>query len=209
MSQTRLIGALAWLVTAIVTPQPWAVTMASMEQQPDTVEFRVKETAAQNATRHFDAEYSAGGAVARFAVEFRMPGAGSGDMPVVRAAIIAHPGSDCRALLQALARLHSGSVARTAPRRLRRIDITAGILGQSLSHGPGANVIAGEFSTRPRGDWLVLKLFLDTPDGATTAKIGEPAELFVAINPVEGRGWFLVKDPEYWPEVNRVLATVL
>src|SRR5882672_8059158 len=44
---------------------------------------------------------------------------------------------------------------------------------------------------------------------ATTDKLGEPAELFLALNPVAGRGWFLTKDPEYWPELNRVLATVL
>jgi hypothetical protein len=209
MSQAPFISALAGLVAAIVTPQLRAVMMTSLSQQPDSVEFRVKEISSQGATRLFEAEYAAARAVARFGIEFRVPGAGSGDMPVVRAAIIAHSGSDCRPLLQALARLHSGSVAPIAPRRLQRIDITAGILGQSLSHGPGTNVIAGEFSTQPRGDWLVLKLFLDTPDGATTAKIGEPAELFVAINPVQGRGWFLVKDPEYWPELNRVLAAVL
>jgi len=92
---------------------------------------------------------------------------------------------------------------------LQRLDITAAVLGQSLSHGPGKDVLAGEFTSQPAGDWIVLKLFLDTPDGATTDKLGEPAELFLALNPVAGRGWFLAKDPEYWPELNRVLATVL
>jgi len=159
--------------------------------------------------RLFEAEYAANGAAAGFAIAFRPPEAGASTMPVVRAAVLSRRGSDARSLLAALARLHGGSLTRNTPRRLSRIDITAAVLGQSLSHGAGADVIAGEFSTQPAGDWLVLKLFLDTPDGATTERIGEPAELFVALNASGRRGWFLVKDPEYWPELNRVLATVL
>jgi hypothetical protein len=159
--------------------------------------------------RVFEAEYSAAGSVARFALAFRAPTPASGDMPVIRAALLARPSSNARELLAALARLHAGSVGREKPRRLPRLDITAAVLGQSLSHGPGTDVIAGEFATHPAGDWLVLKLFLDTPDGATTATIGEPAEIFVALDPVAGRGWFLLKDPEYWPELNRILAAVL
>jgi len=177
--------------------------------QGDRVEFRETERRPSESMRIFEAEYAANGATARFALGFRAPKSGATDMAVVKAAILSRPGSDARSLLAALARLHGGSLVRSTARRLPRIDITAAVLGQSLSPGAGADVIAGGFSTKPPGDWLVLKLFLDTPDGATTEKIGEPAEIFVALNPSAGRGWFLAKDPEYWPELNRVLATVL
>jgi len=190
-------------------PHRTAVTHALHTEANDRVEFQIKEMRSADSMRFFDAEYSSGGAVARFVLTFRATPPTSGNMPVVKAALMARPGSDARGLLASLAQLHGGSLSRETPRRLRRLDITAAVLGQFLSHGPGSNTIAGEFSEQPRGDWLVLKLFLDTPDGATTTKIGEPAEIFVALNPVAGRGWFLVKDPEYWPELNRVLAAVL
>jgi len=178
-------------------------------QANDRVEFRVKEARSSDSIRLFEAEYSAGGAIARFAFTFRALPPACDDISFVKLAILSRPGSDASRLLGALAQLHGDSVIAKKPVRLLRLDITAGVLGQSLSHGSGKDVIAGEFSTAPRGDWVVLKLFLDTPDGATTDKIGEPAEIFLALNPAAGRGWFLAKDPEYWPELNRVLATVL
>jgi hypothetical protein len=182
---------------------------AQVPQRDDRVEFRVRETRATDSMRVFEAEYPVDRPIARFAISFRSFAQESSDMPVVKAALMARPGSDARGLLQALARLHGGQARSTSGRRLAQIDVTAAVLGQGLSHGPGTNVIAGEFTDQPKGDWLVLKLFLDTADGATTEKIGEPAELFVALNGVTGEGWFLVKDPEYWPELNRVLALVL
>ena len=30
-----------------------------------------------------------------------------------------------------------------------------------------------------------------------------------ALSASTGRGWFLAKDPEYWPELNRIFATFL
>lgn len=177
-------------------------------QDDGRIEFRITEAQVVDSMRLFEAEYARGDTVARFALALRIP-APSEEMAIVKAALLARTGSDARALLGALARLHEGKVSRKAARRLPRIDITAAVLGQALSHGKGENIIAGEFTTAPSGEWLVLKLFLDTPDGATTDKIGEPAEIFVALDPVGGRGWFLVKDPEYWPELNRVFATIL
>src|SRR5437762_1048939 len=169
----RLAGLCAALGMATSRP-PTAVTHAPAPQA-DRVEFRVRETRSPDSMRLFEAEYSTGGAVARFALSIRDTPA-SGTMPVVRAALVARPGSDARGLVRALAHLHGGSLSSDTPRSIRRLDITAAILGQSLSHGPGTNTIAGEFSEQPRGDWLVLKRFLDTPDEATTQKIGEPAE---------------------------------
>ena len=191
------------------SPHPIAATGSTQLQANDRVEFRVSEPQSPDSLRLLEAEYSAGGRVARFAFTFHALPLASSDISFIRVGLLSRPSSDPSALLAALAHLHGGSLNSKKPPRLSRLDITAGVLGQSLSHGPGKDVIAGEFSTDPRGDWLVLKLFLDTPDGATTAKIGEPAEIFVALNPAAGRGWFLAKDPEYWPELNRVLATVL
>lgn len=172
------------------------------------VEFRIREGEALDSLRLFEAEFTTGDRTARFAIAF-VPPADSGKMLAVRAALVARPGSDARELLRALAQLHDDSL-RTAPAtRLTRLDIDAVVLGQRLSHARGEDVIAGQFTSQPPDDWLVLKLFLDTPDGATTSRLGEPAEIYVALNLSEARGWFLTKDTEYWPELNQVLATVL
>jgi len=177
--------------------------------QDDRVEFRIKEARSADSLRVFEAEYLGDSTVARFAIAFRPIPKSSGELSFLKVAVLSRPNSNSRDLLRALARIHDSSARSTKPGRLQRLDITAAVLGQSLSHGPGKDVLAGEFTSQPAGDWIVLKLFLDTPDGATTDKLGEPAELFLALNPVAGRGWFLTKDPEYWPELNRVLATVL
>jgi hypothetical protein len=211
MDSMRAIPLVALCTGLVLDPSRYSVALTRIfkVQADDRVEFRIREAPSSDSTRVFEAEYSEAGTVARFAFTFRALPPTSSDISFIKLALLSRPGSDASALLGALARLHSGSLSKKKPPRLLRLDISAGVLGQSLSHGPGKDVIAGEFSTNPRGDWLVLKLFLDTPDGATTDKIGEPAEIFVALNPSAGRGWFLPKDPEYWPELNRVLAMVL
>ena len=211
MATMRAVPLVALCTSLVLAPSRQSISVidTGQLQATDRVEFRVREAQSSDSMRLFEAEYATGGTVARFAFTFRALPPASGDISFIKLALLSRPASDATTLLGALPRLHGGSLSPNKARRLLRLDITAGLLGQSLSHGRGKDVIAGEFSTDPRGDWLVLKLFLDTPDGATTARIGEPAEMFVALNPAAGRGWFLAKDREYWPELNRVLATVL
>jgi len=173
------------------------------------VEFRIIETRGSDSLWMFEAEYSRSGAAARFAIAFKPIPASAQEISFQKLALIARPGSNATTLLRALADIHGGTVSQKATRRLPRLDVVAGFLGQALGHDTRRPTVAGEFSSKPAGPWLVFKLFLDTPDGATTEQIGEPAELYLALDRAGGRGMFVVKDPEYWPELNRVLASVL
>jgi hypothetical protein len=58
--------------------------------------------------------------------------------------------------------------------------------------------LAGEFTSRPAGPWIVTKVFFPA----------EAAELFIAINPSANIGLFVPKDDENWKALEPVLALV-
>jgi hypothetical protein len=95
--------------------------------------------------------------------------------------------------------LHALAVALDAkanwPRRQKTpaVTIDVGILGDRLIRAPGQNrgrVVAGEFSNTESGQWLVTKLFLGESQ----------AEVYLALNNLEGYGLLIRKDPEYGRE---------
>ena len=112
--------------------------------------------------------------------------------------------SDARPLLEALARAHGASLDAAPVAPVKQLVLEAALFGETLApRADGGSVVAGAFTRDVAEPWIVLKLFL--PASAND----EAGELFVALNPSEHKGVFLVKDPASWPMIERAFMSVL
>jgi hypothetical protein len=145
----------------------------------------VQKTATQPGMRAWTARYVTGTAVDEFAIEMRIaePVAPS---PFAQGSIVFRrmPGSTGAALLRDLSRALGLPEEPTPGSPLDELRCDASFMGSRLTRGDGPDTIAGSFTTTPPGDWIVAKVFFS--DGA--------GEVFLAVNPVSGRGEFLRKD---------------
>jgi hypothetical protein len=165
------------------------------------VEFAIVEASAPDvAARRWEARFAGPSGTARFDIDLELRAPESrAEFAFTRGSFRARDGSKAEDLLSALAQAHH--VARLAARtpRVAAVSFVTAILGRELSRGRGTDVLAGEFTSNPKGPWIVAKLFLPPED----------AEIFVAVNPSAGVGLFVPKDDEYWRDLEPVLASVL
>jgi hypothetical protein len=80
-------------------------------------------------------------------------------------------------------------------KRVNRLPLELAVLGikqSRVSHDGG-------FTSKPAGDWIVLKAFLANGDG----------EVYLNLNPEKGVGEFSLKDEGYAEVVLREVASVL
>lgn len=84
---------------------------------------------------------------------------------------------------------------------MNKLSFSAAILGIGMSRykDDSGSAITGGFTSNPKGDWIVTKIFL--ADGE--------AEVYLNINKRLGRGEFSIKDKMYGNQVIEELARVL
>jgi hypothetical protein len=171
----------------------------------DAVPLTIHETTLSGAAeRTFELEYHGGGEVARFGFSFTpKPVPPDGPAAFTTGRLLSRPGSQTSAVLFALSHVHGARSGSINTSRRSALDVDVGYFGDELHKGADTGtIIAGAFGSKPLGTWTVLKLFVPT-DG------DEPGELFLALDPEHGAGFFLVKDPECWPLLEGPLWSVL
>lgn len=116
-----------------------------------------------------------------------------------RATLARHPASDCTAYLKRLAPSlgFKGDMPAVPP--VKELEVVVSILGRDLSKAEERDGLAAGFSSTPRGNWLVTKVFLADGDG----------EVFLNLNTQEGVGEFSVKDVDHATKVVTELAKLL
>jgi UDP-N-acetylmuramoyl-tripeptide--D-alanyl-D-alanine ligase len=109
------------------------------------------------------------------------------------------PGSDGSQLLNELAKVMRAQKPSVSSERVDTLSFTTAVLGRNLTRGRGKDSLAGSFTSKPRGDWIAVKVFVADGEG----------EFFLNLNPKTGDGEFSVKDPDYGDVVLRELSKVL
>lgn len=170
-------------------------------EEPPTVMFDIKPAAADRkspSSQLYDCIYQSGGKTARFRMEWRQSGLLSGDIPIAAAdgRFLAVEGSDNSALLNDLKKALEAKEIPQKVSRVKELPFDAVLLGDHQTRDT-----SGGYHDEPRGDWILLKLFL--PKG------GDDGEVFLNINPVLGKAEFSIKDEEYGNYLLGQLAKVL
>jgi len=176
------------------TPATGGVTFKIEELDPS-------ENAAY-AIRLWRASYEAGGKTAKFGIELKLDKP-KGAVPIAfgKGEIHHEADSDSSVLLQDLATAMSAGKWTAPSTHSNTLAFTTAVLGVGMSRGQGKDVAAGGFTSNPKGDWIVVKVFV--PDG------DKEGEFYLNLNSKKGRGEFCVKDPSYGTTVLHQLALVL
>ena len=112
-------------------------------------------------------------------------------------------------LLNALARLHGAPPPVGLTDTRDRVAISVVILAARAAIAPRDWNVAGRYSTKQTGKWLVTKLFVPVRAGtAADPDAEDTCEIFLAINSVDKVGEFSVKDTDYWPPLAAALSQV-
>ena len=190
-----------------------AVASPSAAEPSPVVGLGVNELASRvQGERLFELVYDRGAGVSQLRFSY-VPKPVGADAPATftRASLYRQPASQAEPLLAALARAHAAKRTPSPVQPQEQLDCEAALFGERLSMGKGQNLIAGAFTNAPAGTWIVLKLFVPPSSGGDVSEEGEqePAELFLALDPVSHQAVFLAKDPDYWPALERALARLL
>jgi hypothetical protein len=172
-----------------------------LPEEPPTVMFGINSVNNQGASagmQLYDCIYTSGGKSAKFRLEWKQHGALSGDIPMASAEgrFLAVDDSDNSALLLDLNKALEAKEIPNKPSRVKELAFDAAVLGEHQSRDA-----SGAYSDNPRGDWVLLKLFL--PKG------GDDGEVFLNLNPVLGKAEFSIKDSDYGDFLMEQLAKVL
>jgi len=151
------------------------------------------------AVQLYDCTYQARGKTAKFRLEFKQTRPMEGEIPVApgEGRFLALAGSDNSVLLEDLKKALDAQHMPSRSPRIPELGFDAVVLGQNQSRGT-----SGGFSSKPPGDWILIKLFF--PKGR-----GDKAEMFLNLNPVLGKGEFSLKDSDYGDYLLQEFAKVL
>ena len=150
----------------------------------------------------YDCTHISHGKTARFRLEFGFRPPLDKDSPKdfemypASCKFIAVPGSENSALLEDL---KNTLEAEEMPRNVNRIpelSFEAVVLGLKQTQDPD-----GGYSSNPPGNWIAAKIFFPNGDDA--------AEVFLNLDPTDGKGEISIKDADYGNDVLRELAKVL
>ena len=167
---------------------------------PAAAQFRLKVVhgVTNPGAQLFDCTYQARGKIARFRIRYIPERHVTNNFPVaaLRGAFLAVGGSDNSALLEDLKVVLE---ARNAPRkrgRVAQLPFDGVVMGENQSR-----TAAATYLDRPRGDWVITKLYL--PKGS------DKGEIFFGFNLVRGIGEFSEKDSAYGDYLINQLVRVL
>ena len=168
------------------------------DDESDVLAFDIVATTAVEGRSHaWRARYGATPGEAEFEIHI-LASEPVGGSPFAHGSVLIRrgSGSTAGAFVSDLARALGLSQVPSPNAPANEVECDASFMGSHLSRGSGPDVIAGSFTTTPPGDWIVAKVFFADGDG----------EVFLALNPVIGRGEFLLKDPESSEPVVRELG---
>jgi len=167
---------------------------------PPAVQFKLSVVPGEPypAEQLFDCTYGARGKVARFRIRFKPERHVSNNFPVAnaRGAFIAVAGSNNSALLEGLKVVLEAKKTPVRSGRVAKLPFDGVVMGENQSR-----TAAATYLDRPRGDWVIAKLYL--PKG------GDKGEIFFGFNLVRGVGEFSEKDSAYGDYLVSQLAKVL
>ena len=170
---------------------------------PNSISFKIQELGRQKVKEGEEvtwmAAHESSAGTARFQIRMIL-GTPIGDSPffISKGAFTSEPDSQYSEFLRLIAKALEAKNIEARKSKTHRLDFTVAVIGQNLSRGPEANVLAGSFSSNPRGDWIATKVFVGDDAG----------EFFLNLNSKEGRGEISIKDPEYGDVVLRELSRV-
>src|SRR5215813_8387083 len=170
---------------------------------PNSVSFKIQELGRQKVKEGEEVtwlaihESSAG--MARFQVRLilRTP---RSDSPFIisTGSFINEPDSQYSEFLRQVAKALEAKNIKARKSKTSRLDFTVAVIGQNLSRGSRADVLARSFTSEPRGDWVATKVFVADGDG----------EFYLNLNSKEAKGEISIKDPDYGDIVLRELLRV-
>jgi len=160
-----------------------------------SIAFDIASASGSQNVHGWSAKYDDGGKVARFNIELeRERKSKDYGMTFGKGRFVSQRDSDASIFL---AKLKIALDAKTLPKKVTRVDslpFEFVTLGENMSRSQD-----GGFSQRPRGDWMAFKIFLR----------GGEAEVYMNLNPVNGKAEFSIKDSDYGDDVLAELAKVL
>lgn len=185
---------------------PTIVSPSSDSQQAlaeGTVAFDLHPSGDKN-VRSWIAIHNSGGKTARFRIELgpAMPTEAKttgGEILKMRlsfgkGAFLPESGSDPSVFLTELVEALEAKTLPAKVQKVARLPFEFVELGTNQSRSSN-----GSFADTPRGDWILMKVFLGNDEG----------EVFLNIDPVSGKGEFSIKDSEYGDFVVAQLAKIL
>lgn len=177
---------------------------APQSESPGSVLFKIESapvTGTSDAdTQCWRATYDIGGKTACFRIEVSLKKpAGDSPFAFTKGVFYREKGSEPEVFLRRIADALEARAPVKPSQRVEMLPFTAAILGTDLSRGTGDDVLAGSFTSKPKGNWIALKVFL--ADGE--------AEFFLNLNPTTRTGEISIKDAEYGNIAVTELAKVL
>jgi hypothetical protein len=146
------------------------------------------------------ASYTSHGKTALFRIELNLPRSSSNNKttPILfgEGRFLSEPASESSAML---ADLQKALEAKSLPKNVKReatLPFTYATLGEHQSRSEDDS-----FSSKPSGNWNAMKIFISTGD--------EESEVFMNLNPVDGKGEFSIKDSDYGDAILGKLASIL
>jgi hypothetical protein len=168
---------------------------------PEPVPFDLKPYGASpgvSGLRSYECSYQAEGEIALFRIEIRDRPVSGKPIPIAfgEGRFLAVAGSKNSALLSELQKALQAKRVPTKSHRVSELQFTVAILGDKMSRNAD-----GSYSDQPPGNWIPIKI--------TLPKDGDEGEVFLNLNPTEGKGEFAIKDPDYGDYLLKQFAKVL
>jgi hypothetical protein len=172
----------------------------STAPSPGPVLFTLKPTTTKEPDiQQWLASYTSHGKTALFRIQLHLPKSSSDKTsPILfgRGRFLSEPVSDSSVML---ADLQKALEAKSLPKNVKReatLPFTYATLGEHQSRSEDDS-----FSSKPSGNWNAMKIFITTGD--------EESEVFMNLNPTDGKGEFSIKDSDYGDAILGKLASIL
>jgi len=174
-------------------------------EDPGSVFFRIaridtKSEKESNLNRWL-ATHEKDGKIAKFQIELTLkPISTDSPFTITTGAFYREADSNASIFLAELAKALEAKKIDSSGSKTDKLIFPVAIIGINLSRGKGKDLLAGAFTSDPRGDWIVTKVFV--------AEDGE-SEFYLHLNPVLGIGEIAIKDSEFGDNVMKELARVI
>jgi hypothetical protein len=206
-----VLTAVAYAILRRRSPARMTSTVPNVQQEVVTLGL-VQQRKCDPGTEWFELRYEDATGTTSFVLELRdLNREPAADKPFSITSGVLHRmiGSQHAPLMNAVARLHGAPVAGPPHGRLERLPIDVGVLAIGAAVNPLDWNIAGRYSTKEPGDWLVTKLFVPVPADSRDEADEEYCEIFLALNASDGIAEFSLKDSDYWAPLSIALPQVL
>jgi hypothetical protein len=178
------------------------VVAEAHDSGPDSVGFDIHPVQSGNGSQAWLASCVSKGKTARFRIELEPAHVSAAkdskdfSFRFGKGRFVAEQGSDAEVLVMDLKKALAAKALPSKVERSATLPFTFVNLGENMSHDSGRG-----FSEKPRGSWTAMKIFLEAGD--------QEGEVFLNLNPQQGRGEFSIKDEDYGDFVVAQLAKVL